>query len=51
MTVEYQGSLEGEALKELLQVGHNAGETSVPAGCRFENGVVQRIDGASTTLL
>ena len=39
MTVECQGSSE----VELLQVGHNDGDASVPAGSRFEGGVVQRI--------
>ena len=39
MTVECQGSFE----VELLQVGHNDGDASMPAGSRFESGVVQRI--------
>ncbi len=39
MTEECQGGPE----VELLQVGHNDGEASVPAGSRFESGVVQRI--------
>lgn len=39
MTEDCQGGSE----VELLQVGHNDGEASVPAGSRFESGVVQRI--------